>query len=109
MKLFLDRLILGFPILFLKQYPYAWILCVILAPRAPSFAAFFLVVVLLGILLPRWQSAAWIAEMRRRYAGSDGKFYVDQPPLSWQRTTRNMILLILGSIFIAYLLKGPLQ
>lgn len=109
MKPFLHRFILSFPVHFVKQYPYAWILCVILTPRAPSLAAFFLVVVLLGIVLPRWQSAAWISEIRRQYAGSDGKFYVDQPPLSWQRTARNMILLVLGSIFIAYLLKGPLQ
>ena len=109
MKPFLDRFILSFPIFFLKQYPYAWILCVVLAPRAPSFAAFFLAVVLLGIILPRWQSVAWISEIRRQYAGSNGKFYVDQPPISWQRTARNMIFLALGGILIAYLLKGILQ
>jgi len=108
MKSFLDRFILGFPVLFLKQYPYAWIASVVLLPRSPSFSLLFLGIVVLGILSLRWQSAAWISHMRRQYADKDGKFYIDQPPVPWQKAARNIALLIAGSMLIAFLLKGKL-
>ncbi|HSL45871.1 MAG TPA: hypothetical protein VK897_20725 [Anaerolineales bacterium] len=106
MKAFLDRFILGFPVLFLKQYPYAWIAAVVLWSQSPSFASLFLFVILVGILSLRWQSAAWISHVRREYAGKDGKFYVDQPSITWQTAARNIAFLIAGSILIAYLLRG---
>lgn len=106
MKQFLDRFILGFPVLFLKQYPYAWIAVVALWPRSPSFAALFLVIIAIGLLSLRWQSAAWISHMRRQHAGEDGKFYIDQPPIPWQRAARNIAFLIAGSILVAFLLQG---
>ena len=106
MKEFLDRFILSFPVLFLKQYPYAWIAVVVLWPYSHSLAALFLVLIVMGVLALRWQSAAWISHMRRLYAGKDGKFYIDQPPIPWQRTARNISYLILGSLVIAFLLKG---
>jgi hypothetical protein len=108
MKAFLDRFILGFPVLFLKQYPYAWIATVVLLPTSPTFAALFLGIVVIGILSLRWQSAAWISEMRRQYADRGGKFYVDQPPVPWQKAARNIALLIAASALIAFLLKGRL-
>jgi len=108
MKPFLDRFILGFPVLFLKQYPYAWIASVVILPKSPSFAALFLGVVVLGILSLRWQSAAWISHMRRQYADRDGKFYIDEPPIPWQRAARNISLLIAGSLLLAFLLNGKL-
>lgn len=109
MRQFLDRFILAFPVLFLKQYPYAWIAVVALWPRSPSLAALFLMIIVIGLLSMRWQSAAWISHMRRLYAGKDGKFYIDQPPIPWQRTARNIAFLIAGSLVIAFLLKGQFR
>lgn len=101
----LDRFILGFPVLFLKQYPYGWIAIVALWPKSPSVASLFLGIVLLGLLSLRWQSAAWISHIRREHAGKDGKFYVDQPSVAWQTTARNIAFLIAGSILGASLLR----
>jgi hypothetical protein len=106
MKQFLDRFILGFPVLFLKQYPYAWIAVVALWPRSPSVAALFVVIILIGLLSLRWQSAAWISHIRREYAAEGGKFYVDQPPVSWGSAARKIALLVVGAGAIAFLLQG---
>jgi hypothetical protein len=106
MRPFLDRFILGFPVLFLKQYPYAWIAIVALWPRSPSLATFFLGIVVLGLLSLRWQTAAWISHIRREHAGKDGKFYVDQPPVPWRSAAWNIALLTTGSALGAYLLRG---
>jgi len=106
MKRFLDRFILGFPVLFLKQYPYAWIAVVAIWPRSPSVAGLFLVVFLIGLLSLRWQSAAWISHIRREYAPEDGKFYVDQPSVPYQSAARKIAILTAGCGLIAFLLKG---
>jgi hypothetical protein len=106
MKEFLDRFILGFPVLFLKQYPYAWIAVVALWPRSPQFSALFLLIIAIGVLSLRWQHAAWISQMRRQHAGQDGKFYIDEPPVSWQHAIRNIAIMIALSIGVAFLLKG---
>ncbi len=106
MKPFLDRFILSFPVLFLKQYPYAWIAIVALWPRSPSLASLFLGIVVLGLLSLRWQTAAWISHIRREHAGQDGKFYVDQPPVAWQSAARNLAFLIAGSVLGAFVLRG---
>ena len=108
MKPFLERFILGLPVLFLKQYPYAWIGCIVLAPRAPLLATLFLGIVMIGILSLRWQSLAWISQMRRQYAEGNGKFYIDQPSVPWQRAARFIALLLAWSVLIALLLKGQL-
>lgn len=106
MKQALDRFILGFPVLFLKQYPYAWIAVVALWPRSRSFAVFFLSIIAIGLLSLRWQSRAWISHMRRQHAGQDGKFHIDQPSVPWQRSARNIAFLVMGSILVALLLRG---
>ena len=106
MKPFLDRFILGFPILFLKQYPYAWILIVGLWPRAPSLIAFLSAWIVVCILLLRWQSTAWISIMRRKYADQNGKFYLDRPAVPWMRAARNIAILAVGSVLVAFLLRG---
>lgn len=106
MKPFLDRFILSFPVLFLKQYPYAWIAAVALWPRSPSFASLFLLIIAIGVLSLGWQSAAWISHIKRQYAGEDGKFYVDQPGVTWQKAVQNSALLTVGSILVASLLNG---
>ena len=106
MKAFLDRFILGFPVLFLKQYPYAWIAVVAIWPRSPSIAILFSLIVVTGLLSLRWQSAAWISHIRRQHAGTDGKFYVDHPPVTWQKAVGKIAILTAGGILIAYLLRG---
>jgi hypothetical protein len=106
MKAFLDRFILSFPVLFLKQYPYAWIALVALWPRSPLVASLFIVVLVIGLLALRWQSVAWISYMRREHAGKNGKFYVDQPPIPWKKAARDIAILIAWSIVGAFLLNG---
>lgn len=106
MREFLERLILGFPVLFLKQYPYAWIAAVALWPKSPPFASLFLLFIVLGPLALRWQTVAWISHVRRRYAGKNGKFHVDQPPVAWQRALRNIAFLTAGGILVAFWLQG---
>ena len=106
MRPLLDRFILGFPVLFLKQYPYAWIAIVALWPRSPLVASIFIGIIILGILSLRWQSAAWISHMRRQHAGADGKFYVDQPPVAWQEALQNFVVVLALSLVVAFLLRG---
>jgi hypothetical protein len=104
----LDRFILSVPRLFLKQYPYAWFPLVVLWTWPPNISLVFLVVIIIGLLLLRWQSAAWVAHMRREHAGRDGKFYVDVPAIPWERAVRNIAILLAGSGLVAFLLKGQI-
>jgi len=107
MKEFLDRFILGIPILFIKQYPYAWIAAVTLWKEPPFlFPGIFISIVVIGMLLLRWQSAAWISDMRRQFAPNDGKFHIDQPPVPYQKAARNIEFLVAGAALTAFLLKG---
>jgi hypothetical protein len=106
MKQFLDRFILSFPVLFLKQYPYAWIAAVVLWPRAPWLAAIFLALIVAAIVALRWQNAAWISSIRRQYAGEGGKFHIDEPPIAWRNTFQNVAILTGFSVVLAYLLDG---
>lgn len=108
MRQLLDRFILGIPVLFLKQYPYAWIAVVALWPRSPSVALVFLAVVVTGILSLRWQSAAWVAQMRAGHGSGDGKFYIDRPPIPRRMAARKIALLLLGGAVLALLLGGKL-
>ncbi|MFT3890286.1 MAG: hypothetical protein QM730_01520 [Anaerolineales bacterium] len=105
MRTFLDRFILGFPVLFLKQYPYAWIAVVVFWQKAPSIAGLFLVVIAIGILSLRWQSSAWISQMRREHAPTGGTFHIDRPPVPLPRTLRNILFVLTGSALVAFLLK----
>lgn len=108
MRRLLDRFILGFPVLFLKQYPYAWIAFVALWPSSPALAGVFLAVVVMGILSLRWQAAAWVSRMRAEHAAEDGKFYMDRPPVPWPMAARKIALLVAGAALLAFLLKGRL-
>ncbi len=104
----LDRFILGFPVLFLKQYPYAWIGFVALWPHSLSMALVFLSVVVIGVVSLRWQAAAWVSQMRSEHASDGGKFYVDQPPVPWRMAAQKIALLVAGGTLAAYLLQGRL-
>jgi len=103
-----DRFILGLPILFLKQYPYAWIGFVALWPYSPSMALVFLAVVVLGVISLRWQAAAWVSQMRAEHASDHGKFYLDRPPVQWRMAAWKISLLVAGGALLAFLLQGRL-
>ena len=109
MKQFLDRFILSFPTLFLKQYPYAWLAVVTLWQWPPVFSGMFLSVILIGILSIRWRSAAWISDMRRQYAPNNETFYVDRLPIPWRRAAQNLTILLAVSGLVAWLMKGQLD
>jgi hypothetical protein len=104
----LDRFILNIPRLFIKQYPYAWFPLVVLWTWPPNLSLIFLAAIVIGLLSLRWQYTAWMAYMRREYAGKDGKFYVDRPAIPWGRAVRNITILLAGGGLIASLLNGQL-
>lgn len=109
MKSILDRFILRFPVMFLKQYPYAWIGVVVLWPRSPWVVGVLLVLIVIAVLALRWQNAAWISSIRREHAGTDGKFYVDEPPILWSNTVQDVAILTGFSIVLAFLLNGQFE
>jgi len=104
----LDRFILNIPRLFLKQYPYAWFPLVVLWTWTPNISLAFLAIIAIGLLSLRWQSAAWVAHIKREHAGRDGKFYVDVPAVPWGRAVRNIAVLLAGGWVVASILKGQL-
>lgn len=106
MKSMLDRFILRFPVLLIKQYPYAWIAVVAFWPRSQWLAAIFLAIIVLALLALRWQNTVWIASIRGQHAGEDGRFYLDEPPIDWRNTIQNVVILTAFSIVLSYLLDG---
>lgn len=106
MRASLDRLILGIPLLYIKQYSYAWIPFIALWTWPPNISSVFLLIIVLGILAARWQSAAWISNLRREHAPNDGKFHLDRPAVPWGRAVRNVAILIAGSCLVFLLPKG---
>jgi hypothetical protein len=101
MKRFLDRFILYFPVLFIKQYPYAWIAGVALWSFPPNISAVFFLVVLLGIFSIHWREAAWISEMRRQHAPHGETFHLERLPVPMGYAVRNIALLIAVSLVLA--------
>jgi hypothetical protein len=106
MKQFLDRFILSIPLLFIKQFPYAWIAVIALWAWPPIVSGIFLLIIVLGLLMLRWQSRAWISNLRREHAFKDGKFYIDEPDIPLTESARKLIFLLAGSALIAWLLNG---
>jgi len=101
-----DRFILSIPRLFIKQFPYAWIVFIALWSGTLNFSIIFLFIILLGLFILRLQSIAWLSHMRREQAPEDGKFYVDQPPIPWKKAARNLSILVVVSGVLAYVLQG---
>src|SRR5512143_1122045 len=108
MRQFLDGFILGFPVLFIKQFPYAWIAALVFWSWPPFFSMVFLAVVVVGLLMLRWQSIAWLSKLRREHASQDGKFYVDESPFVPMTSVQKIALLLIGGAVIAWLLRGQL-
>ena len=108
LKDMLNHFILAIPVLFIKQFPYAWIAAVVFWSWPPTFSAVFLSVILIGLLILRWQSSAWISNLQREHAFNDGKFYVDQPPFPWMDAARRILILVAGAGLLAWLFRGQI-
>ena len=107
MKTFLDKFILGFPRLYIKQFPYAWIIFIALWTWPLNIiSVIFLLIILLGMLLLHWQYTAWMRKLRNIYAPGDGKFYIDRPALPLERAARNIAILLAVSGLITFFLQG---
>jgi hypothetical protein len=104
----LDHFILAFPVLFIKQFPYAWIAAVVFWAWPPTFSLVFLAVIVIGLFALYWQSRAWISNLQREHAVKDGKFYIDQPPFAPLNSARKILILIAGAALLGWLLKGQL-
>jgi hypothetical protein len=102
MKIFLDRFILGIPRLYIKQFPYAWIVFIALWTWPPSPSLIFLFIILVGLLMVQWQHSAWLSTMRKEYAPGGGKFYVDHPPVSIKRAVQNILILLVVAGLAAF-------
>jgi hypothetical protein len=69
MKTFLNRFILGIPRLYIKQYPYAWIVFIGLWAWPPAAIIFaFLFIILLGFFMLEWRHSAWLSTVREEHA-----------------------------------------
>jgi hypothetical protein len=109
MKQFLDRFILSIPVLFIKQFPYAWIAAITLWAWPPVVPGILLLIMVLAILMLRWQSRAWISNVRREHAFKDGKFHIDEPDVPWTDSVRKIIILLVGAGLAAWLLNGQFR
>jgi hypothetical protein len=109
MKQTLDRFILSIPTLFIKQYPYAWIVAIALWSWPLNISAALFLIVAFGMVSLRWREAAWIAEMRRQHAPRNETFYVDRLPVPAPRAVRNIAILTAVSAATAWTLGGRLN
>ncbi|HET9587856.1 MAG TPA: hypothetical protein VFO91_03610 [Anaerolineales bacterium] len=109
MKQTLDRFILAIPLLFIKQFPYAWIAVVALWTWPPVVPGFLLLIIVIGMLMLRWQSRAWISNLRREHAFREGKFYIDEPEIPWPDSARRILVLLIGAGLLAWLLDGQFR
>jgi hypothetical protein len=106
MKTFLDRFILGIPRLYIKQFPYAWIVFIALCTWPPSAIIFaFPFIILLGLFMLQWQYSAWLSTLRVEHAPRDGKFYIDRPPAPIQRAVKNISILLAAAGVVAFFLN----
>ena len=109
MKSFLDRFILGIPRLYIKQFPYAWIVFIALWTWPPNISSIFLLIVLVGLLMAQWQHSAWISTTRNEYASNGGKFYIDRPPVPVQGAVRNILILLVAAGIVAFFLNSQIR
>jgi hypothetical protein len=106
MKSFLDRFILGIPRLYIKQFPYAWIVFIALWTYPPSSIIFiFPFIILLGLFMVQWHHSAWLSTLRAEHAPTGGKFYVDRPSVSIRPAAKNISILLAGAGIMAFFLN----
>ena len=109
MKSFLNHFILGIPRLYIKQFPYAWIVFIALWTWPPNISSIFLLIVLVGLLMAQWQHSAWISTTRNEYASNGGKFYIDRPPVPVQGAVRNILILLVAAGIVAFFLNSQIR
>jgi hypothetical protein len=109
LKQSLDKFILYFPVLFIKQYPYAWIAAVVFWYWPPIISGVFLLIVAIGGISVRWREAAWISEMRRQFAPNNATFYIDRLPVPIARAVRNVVILLAISGLVAWWINGRID
>src|SRR5689334_11425753 len=103
MRSFFERFILGIPRLYIKQFPYAWIIFIVLWAWPPNISIIFFIIVLVGLLMLKLQSMAWLSNLSDTH-GHGGKFHVDRPPIPVARAVRNIAILIALSALVSVLL-----
>ena len=110
MKTFLDHFILGIPRLYIKQFPYAWIVFIALWMDPPPAIIFiFLFIVLLGLFMVQWHHSAWLSTLRAEHAPTGGKFYVDRPPVPTQLALKNIPILLAVAGAVAFFLNEQIK
>jgi hypothetical protein len=110
MKTFLDHFILGIPRLYIKQFPYAWIVFIALWTYPPPAIIFvFLFIVLLGLFMVQWHHSAWLSTLRAEHAPTGGKFYVDRPPVPIQLALKNIPILLVVAGAVAFFLNKQIR
>lgn len=100
MSALLHKWILDAPRLFIKQYAYAWIFFIALWSIPPNISLVCLFIILAGMFLLRWQHLAWIENIRAKHGG--GKFYMDEPPIPWKKSARNIFILVAVTAMVAW-------
>lgn len=102
----LENFILEIPYLFLKKIPYGWFGVVLLWAWPPIASGIIAALVLLGLLMMKWQNLAWLSKIRREHHRQNGNYFLNRPrpPLSWQ--ARNVAILLAISAVLGWLLDG---
>lgn len=109
MKQILDRYILYIPTLFIKQYPYAWVVAIALWSWPLNISAVLFLIIALGIFSLQWREAAWVSEMRRQHAPRNEIFYKDRLPVPKPRAVRNLAILVTISAATAWIIGEQLS
>jgi hypothetical protein len=102
----LEDLILEIPYLLLKKIPYLWIGVIILWAWPPAISGILAALIVLGLLLMKWQSIAWESKVRRERHHTGAALYRDAPraPLGWQ--ARNLAILLGASAVLGWMMDG---
>lgn len=104
-----DAFILNIPRLYIKQFPYAWIVFIALWSWPPNIAYIFLLIPILGMILLRWQHRAWIRKTRDEHASTAGKFYIDQPGIPWGKALRSTLIILAAGAVTGWLLHEQIR
>ena len=107
---FLENFILDIPYLFLKKIPYAWLAVIFFWIWPPVLLSWILVgIVLLGLIMMVWQRRAWETKLIREHHQKSNAVYIDRPKMPVSIQLRNMIILALGSVALAWPFQGRFE
>ena len=107
---FLENFILDVPYLFLKKIPYAWVAVIFLWIWPPVLFSWILIaIVIIGLIMMVWQRRAWEAKLIREHHQGSNAVYIDRPKMPISIQLRNLALLALGSLLLAWLFQGTFE